>query len=233
MNEQEFILKIKKRLLEESEKDYKEFSAGLIPNINNVLGIRLPVLRKIAKAIHLSSYCEEFLKFNDVEFMEERMLQGMVIGLLDYTPENILLYVKDFVPHIDNWSVCDSFCTSLKFVRKNKELVWNFIQPYLVSEKEFEIRFGLVMILGYFVEEKYLARIFEIFDRIDSDDYYAKMAAAWAVSVCFAKFPDETLEYLKHSNLSKWIFNKSIQKCIESYRVTGDMKNQLRKMKIC
>ena len=125
---------IKAKLLLESEKDYKNFSASLIPNIENVLGVRLPILRKIAKDIYKNGEWKEFVNQQECEFMEEVMLQGMVIGLIKAEPKKILEYVKNFVPKIDNWAVCDSFCNSIKFTNQNKELVWNFLQHYFKSE---------------------------------------------------------------------------------------------------
>lgn len=231
MSDLEFVKIIRNRLTEEAEKDYKNFSASLIPNINNVLGIRIPKLREIAMSIYLSDFREDFLKIKSCQFMEEIMLQGIVIGLLDYPPEKILDYIKDFIPRIDNWAVCDTFCSGLKFTKKNKELLWDFITPYFYSKKEFEIRFAVVMALSYFVEKDYLDKIFAIFEQIKSDDYYAKMAVAWAVSVCAAKFPDETFNFIKNAKLTPWIHNKSIQKCIESFRISEEMKHRLKKLK--
>lgn len=225
------MINVKEKLLAESQKDYKKFSASLIPNVNNVLGVRLPILRKIAKDIYRTQNWQDYLKLNNDEFMEETMLKGFIIGLIKAEPEEILGFVKDFIPQIDNWAVCDCFCTGLKFTNKNQDLVWDFLQPYLKSDKEYEIRFATVMLLGYFVNEKYILKVLDKIDTIKSEDYYAKMAAAWAVSVCFAKFPQETFEYLQKSNLNDWTFNKSIQKCIESYRVTDKMKDEIRKLK--
>ena len=128
--------------------------------------------------------------------------------------------------------MCDTFCTGLKFTKKNKTLLWDFINPYFYSEKEFEIRFAVVMALSYFVEKDYLDKIFAIFEQIKSDDYYAKMAVAWAVSVCMAKFPDETFSFIKRMKLTPWVHNKSIQKCIESFRISKEMKQKLKKLKV-
>lgn len=222
-------MNIKARILKEAEKDYKKFSAALIPNIDNVLGVRLPTLRKIAKEIYDGEDWQNFLQCNDCEFMEEVMLQGMVIGLIKDKPEKILEYVKNFVPKINNWSVCDSFCNGLKFTKKNKKLVWDFIQPYFKSAEEYDIRFGFVMLLSHFIEEDYIDRILEITDQFKDDRYYAKMGAAWAVSVCFVKFPEKTFTYLKNSNLDKQTYNKCIQKIRESYRVDNSTKEELKK----
>lgn len=220
---------IKARLLKEAEKDYKKFSAALIPNIDNVLGVRLPILRKIAKEIYENENWHEFLQCDDCEFMEEVMLQGMVIGLIKDKPENILEHVKNFVPKINNWSVCDSFCNGLKFAKKNKKLVWDIIQPYFNSDKEYDIRFSFVMLLSHFIDEEYIDRILELTNQFNDERYYARMGVAWAVSVCFVKFPEKTFTYLKHSNLDKQTHNKCIQKIRESYRVDKSAKEKLKK----
>ena len=224
-------MNIKQILKNESEENYQKFSSSLIPNIDNILGVRLPKLRKIANEIYKTQDWQKFLQLNDCEFMEEIMLQGMVIGLIKSEPETILHHIKNFVPKIDNWSVCDSFCNGLKFTNKNKELVWSFIQPYFNSDKEYEIRFAYVMTLSYFLEEKYLCLIFEHIENFKDDRYYAKMAAAWALSMCFVKFPNKTYKYLKTSKLDTWTFNKTIQKICESLQVDKETKMRVKEFK--
>ena len=222
---------IKRRLLELSEEQYRNFSSALLPNIDNVLGVRLPKLRKLAKEIYSSGRWPEYLLDFEPEYMEETMLQGMLIGLIKVEPEELLRYTRDFVPKINNWAVCDTFCNSLKFTKNNQELVWNFLKPYLASKKEYDIRFAAVMLLNFFVDDKYILKVLEELDKLQTDDYYAQMAIAWAVSICFIKFPDKTYEYLWHSHLSNWIFNKAIQKCIESYRISTEVKEKLQLLK--
>ena len=215
---------IKNRLLKESENDYKKFCSSLIPNIDNILGIRLPILRKIAREIYKSGSWQDVLSRNKTEFMEETMLQGMVIGLIK--DDNFLDYVKDFIPKIDNWSVCDSFCVSLKQTKAHPKQVWEFIQPYFKSGKEYEKRFAYVMLLTYFTDDVKIA--LTLIDSFKDERYYAQMGCAWALSVIFVKHPKETLEYLKHSKLDNFTFNKSIQKIRESFRVDRETKNYLK-----
>jgi len=222
---------IRKILLKEAEKDYKKFSSSLIPNVNNVLGVRLPVLRKIAKNIYNSGDYENFLKQRKIQYLEEAMLQGMIIGLLKKSPSEMLEYIRDFVPSIDNWAVCDCFCSGLKFTKKNLALVWDFIQPYFESENEYDLRFAYVMLLSYFVVPEYIDRVLEKIDNFNDERYYSKMAVAWLVSVCFVKERDKTLLYLKNSKLSKWTYNKSIQKICESLRVDKKDKELCRSLK--
>ncbi len=222
---------IKQKLLNEAEKDYQTFSAKLIPNINNVLGVRIPKLRKIAKEVYKNEDWEKFINLNNLEYMEEVMLQGMVIGLIKKSPEEMLELVKNFVPKIDNWAVCDTFCSSLKFVSGNKKLVWDFIQPYFKSKKEYDIRFGYVMLLSYYIDTDFIDGVLKLIDEFNDERYYARMSAAWALSICYAKFPEKTFEYLQTSKLDNWTFNKSIQKICESLRVDKSTKNMLKYLK--
>ena len=224
-------MNIKQQLIKNSEEKYRKFSQSLIPNINNVLGVRLPILRKIAKEIYKSENWQDFLKQNDLEYMEETMLQAMIIGLAKNSPENILKMVKFFIPKIDNWSVCDCFCSGLKFASQNQEIVWDFIQPYFKSEKEFEIRFAYVMLLNYFINENYIDQCLNLIDEFKDTRYYAQMACAWTLSICYIRFPQKTLGYLEKSKLDNWTFNKGIQKICESLQVDKKTKNMLKCMK--
>ena len=223
--------KIKENLINLQDKKYKEFHSGLCPGTNNIIGIRVPVLRNYAKEL-LKQYKFDYLMENiDDEYYEEIMLQGMLIGLAKEDFNTIAKYIKNFIPKIDNWAVCDVFCAGLKITKKNKEKMWEFIKPYLKSDKEFKIRFGVVMLLDYYIEEKYLNNIFEIFDKIQSTKYYVQMAVAWAISICIIKYYNETLEYLEHAKLDNFTYNKALQKGIESYRLTQEQKQILRNMK--
>ena len=217
-------MEIRKRLEQEAEEKYRVFSSALIPNIDNVLGVRIPKLNKLVKELYKTDW-KPFLNQPCI-YMEETMLQGMLIAKTgDFE------LVKQFVPKINNWSVCDKFCNSLKCVKDNKQQVWKFIQPYLKSNDEFLNRFALVIMLEYFIEEDYLAKIFEILNTFNSKKYYAQMAVAWLVSMCFVEYPTETTEFLKTTKLDDWTYNKSIQKVIESLKVDKSTKQKLKLMK--
>ena len=159
------------------------------------------------------------------------MLQGMVIGYIETGIEERLRCVADFIPKINNWSICDSFCSGLKFTKTNKKHVWDFLQPYLHSENEYEIRFGVVMLLIYFVEEEYIDTVLLLLDRIKHEAYYVKMAIAWAISICYIKMPETTMAYLRNNTLDDDTYNKALQKIIESLRVDAETKNVMRNMK--
>lgn len=223
-------MNIRKRLEKEADKKFQKFTASLIPNIDNVLGVRTPILRKIAKELYTSGEYTGMFKI-PAKYMEENMLKGMIIGLFKKPAEDVLSYVQDFVPTIDNWAVCDNFCCSLKMTKDNLSLVWNFIQPYFKSDKEFEIRFAYVMLLNYYLIDEYIDKVLNLVDEFNDDRYYSQMAVAWLVSICYIKYPKKTEKYLKKSNLNDWTYNKSIQKICESLKVDKKTKSQLKLMK--
>lgn len=226
---------ITRNLKEKADIKYKEFHSGLCPNTDNILGIRVPVLRQYTKEL-LKKYDYEFLLQNtDDKYYEEIMLQGMIIGLSKEKDfGKIEKYIIEFIPKIDNWAVCDTFCAGLKITKKYKKGMWELIDKYLKSEKEFELRFGIVMILDFYIEENYLQEDFKIFENINSKDYYVQMAVAWAISICLIKYYDETLLFLKDKKekFDKFTYNKALQKGIESFRLTKEQKETLRKMKM-
>ncbi|MNW35307.1 DNA alkylation repair enzyme [compost metagenome] len=227
---------IKNQLLQLADHKYQKFATSLIPNIDNdtVLGVRLPELRKLAKSLakdDCRTYLKASLKGSECEYFEEIMLQGMLIGYVKTDIEEILEYVGNFVPKINNWSICDSFCIGLKFTNKNKDKVWPFLQSYLSSAQEYELRFGVVMLLNFFVDEEYIDEVLRLLNRIEHKGYYVKMAVAWAVSICFIKLPGQTMVLLRNNTLDDFTFNKALQKITESYRVDQETKMRIRGMK--
>lgn len=223
--------KIRKILLENSDEKYRKFSSSLIPNTDNLLGIRIPFLRKFAKSI-AKTCAEEFLREKNCEYFEETMLQGMVIGLVKTDIAQRFELIKDFLPKIKNWSVCDCFCCGLKFTKDNRKEVLEFLKPYIKSENEYEVRFAAVMLLDYFVNEEYIDTTLALLNEFTHEAYYAKMAVAWAISICYINYPDKTFEFLKRTKISPWVFNKSIQKITDSTKIGKDLKDKVRNLKI-
>lgn len=224
-------IKIREQLFELAEDEYKKFSSSLLPGIDNLIGVRLPALRKIAKQIAKKDW-RSYLENADDIYFEEIMLQGMVLGYVNKDDiEDVLGYIVDFVPKINNWSVCDSFCVGLKITNKNKERIWDFLQPYLSSDKEFEVRFGIVMLIDFYIDDDYIKLVLKQLDSTSHDGYYVKMAVAWAISICYIKFEELTQEYLKNNNLDDFTYNKSLQKICESLKVDKKTKAFIRDMK--
>lgn len=221
---------IRKELESLAEEKYRIFSSSLIPNIDNVLGVRLPKLRKIAKRL-VKTDSEKYLSNEKPIYFEEVMLQGMIIGYLESTWIDKERFISQFIPRINNWSVCDSFCSGLKFQESEKDDVWKFVCSYLGSEKTYDIRFAVVMLLFYFPEEKYAKQAFNAFDKIRQEDYYVRMAVAWAVSIYYRELPETTMRYLHHNKLDDWTYNKALQKITESLTIDAETKKRIRSMK--
>lgn len=222
---------LRKTLFELSDKKYKEFQRGLVPNSDDIIGVRIPQLRKIAKQIAKQNHIE-FLDKYKPEYYEEKLIYGLVIGYMKEDLNIRIKYLDKFVPIIDNWAVCDGACNTYKFTNNNLEEMWEYVQKYVDSDKEFEVRFAVIMLMEYYLTDEYIDKVFEIYNNIKLDKYYVKMGIAWGISEAFVKYEEKTRKFLKKCSLDKFTFNKSLQKIIESYRVSEDTKNELRKMKI-
>ena len=230
--EEDINKKVEDKLIQLADVKYKEFHSGLCKGMKTeLLGIRVPVLREYAKELYKEYPLEELGKIGE-EYYEEVMLKGMIIGF--QTKAEIKFaqkQIEDFVPKIDNWAICDIFCAGLKITKKYKKEMFDFIKKYLKSDKEFEIRFAVVMLLDYYIDEEHIKEVLEICDNIKHDGYYVKMAVAWVISVALMKYYDITIDYLKDCKLDDFTYNKALQKGIESFRINDEQKAQLRSLK--
>lgn len=222
---------IREKLFEKQDLKYKEFHGKLCPNLDKIIGVRVPELKKIAKQIAKTDY-KNYLKNAQDEYYEELLLQGLVIGYSKTTLEEKLKYLEKFIPKINSWAVCDVTCGILKIAQKYEKEVWEFLQQYIKSKKEYEIRFALVMYLDYYLKEEYIDKILEQINNITSKDYYVQMAIAWLVSIAYIKQKEKTEKFLKNNKLDKFTQNKSISKICESYRITPEEKERVKKYKI-
>lgn len=222
---------IRKKLEILAEEKYKKFHTGLCPNSNEILGVKVPILRNLAKHIVKEGNIEEYLNNALDNSYEEILLQGMVLGLWKTTIENFSKYLEKFIPKINSWAVCDVSVAGFKTTKKNMQYMWNIMQKYLKSDKEFELRFAIVMMLDFYITDEYIERVLKILNNIKHEGYYVKMAIAWALQVAFVKFPNQTMELLKSNKIDDWTYNKALQKILESYRVDGETKEVIRSMK--
>lgn len=227
-------LTVKEVLLELAENGNRKFTESLHPGVEHILGIRIPDLRKLASRIARGDW-ELYLSAADTFYMEERILHGLVLGCIkpDKDVEMYLNRVTDFVHIINSWSVCDTFKFGggKRFIEQNRERLWSYLKHWMHAEGEYEIRFGTVMSMQLFIDEGHIGELLAEYDRIRHDGYYVKMAVAWALSVCFVKYPDRTMEYLKNNSLDDETYNKALQKIVESYRVPAETKAMIRSMK--
>ena len=223
---------IREKLQELSDEKYKKFQNNLCQNTKApILGVRVPVLRKYAKELK-NKYGIEIINKIGESCYEEIMLKGMIIGLQNNEKYEIIEeQIKKYVPKIDNWAVCDTFCAGLKITKKYKKEIFELLQTYLKSQEEFELRFAIVMLLDYYIDKDYINIVLDICNNVKHEGYYVKMAVAWTISICLVKYYNITKNYLNNCNLDDFTYNKAIQKAIESYRISEKEKDELRKMK--
>lgn len=227
----ELVNQIRERLFALSEPEFQKFSAALIPGEERMLGVRLPALRVLAKEIARSDGWVDYLAAAPRDYFEEIMLRGMIIGAVRISPEERIRRIQAFIPEIDSWSICDSFCAGLKFTARNRETVFSFVRPYCGSKKEFEARFGYVMLLDFFLTEEYIDAVLSLVSSFSHPAYYAKMAVAWLLATALAKFPSQAMHCLKAAPLDDFTYRKTIQKALESFRVSPALKQELRELR--
>jgi len=219
---------IKHLLMTWAEPQFRAFSMSLMPGVSLVLGVRLPKLRKLARELAIGDVDRYLQEASDATF-EEIMLQGMVIGYAAKDLPKTLARIQTFVPKMDNWSVCDSFCGTLKFVEKNRSFFLRFLSPYFKSKEEYDVRFAIVIGLNYYIVPEYIDVLLQKLRWVKHKGYYAQMALAWALSMAYIKFPQETEKFLMSENaFDDFVFNKTIQKICESRQVDTQKKMRLR-----
>ena len=218
------ISQIHQRLLSMQDKKYRDFNMAIIKETSYpVIGIRIPELRKLTK---------ELLKQDDVVFKdkyyEEVLVHGLYIAGYKCDFKQKIKMIEQFLPLIDNWGICDSFVTSIKDIRKNKELYYPYVLKYLKSRKQFYQRYSFVVLLAYYIEDEYLDDLYRIIKQQKYNGYYSKMAGAWLLSYLFMKYFDKTLSFIKDNTIDDFVLKKGIQKAKDSYRLTNKQKNILR-----
>lgn len=217
-----------KYLLSLQDIKYKEFHSSLVLNSKyEMIGIRVPIMRDVAKKIAKNNI-EEFIEYAQNTYYEEVMIQGLVISHLKDEKLFYKYFIK-FINKIDNWAICDSFCSSIKIVRNYEEKYFKEAIKMALNREEFISRVGLVMILNHFISQKNLDIIFDTLNKIQSDKFYINMAEAWLVCEMYIKYPKETKEFLKNNRLNKFTQNKAISKIHDSYRVSKEEKELLNK----
>ena len=208
------------------DDEYREFNQKIVKT-DNIIGIRLPILKNIAKNIAKVDYMS-FIENNQHQYYEEIMLHGLVITYLKISFKESIILFDDYIKFIDSWATCDSVVMNYKIVSKNLDSCLIKIKEYLRSEKPFIKRVGIVL-LFYYLNDNYIDTVLEISDSIITTEYYVKMANSWLISMCLVKYYDKTINFLKNCHLDDWTYNKALQKAIESYRIKD--KDLLRRMK--
>lgn len=211
---------IKSELYSLQDPAYREFSLNLLPGVTNLIGVRLPELRKISKKCRLEELTDDTF--------EEVMLQGMVIGHFSSFEKFVPACLK-FLPKIDNWSICDSFVSGLAITKKYEKEMFLFLKSLISSPHVFTRRFVLVMLLRYYIKEEYLDSIFIILRTIKKEEYYVKMAYAWCLTELYTEFPEEVIKILEDRaySIDKWLLGKIVSKIKDSRKISLEYKNKI------
>ncbi len=222
---------ILEELAAQADPQYKKFHEGLIPGASMAYGVRVPAIRALAKRV-IRQDAPGFLAASRPGSYEEVMLRGMVIAGMGLPMAERLPLVRGFLPLIDNWAVCDTFCSSFKLKQEeDRAMMWDFLLPLFHSKEEFTARFAVVMLLSHYATEDKAGEALALLEGMGQPQYYVRMAVAWAVSVYYVKFPGPTLRLLQRQSLPAFTQNKSIQKIRESYRVPKEDKQRLLRYK--
>ena len=224
-------MNIIKTLLDLKDKKYGEFQIKLIPTVDpkSIIGVRTPELRKLAKEIIKENDYEAFLNDLPHKYFDENQLHAFIISeIKDY--DKCLDEVNKFLPYVDNWATCDQM--SPKVFKKNHDKLIDNITKWIKSKETYTIRFGIGMLMQYYLDDNFKPEYLKLVSKLKSQEYYVNMMIAWYFATALAKQYENTLPYIEEKKLDTWTHNKTIQKAIESYRITPEQKEYLKSLKI-
>ena len=210
---------------------YRDFQIKLVPNysIDIMIGVRTPDLRNYAKKIIKENKYKEFLEELPHKYFDENQLHAFIISeIKDY--EKCIIYINKFLPYVDNWATCDQM--SPKIFKKNKDKLIIEIMRWIESKETYTVRFGIGMLMHYYLDDDFNPKYLEKVSKIKSKEYYVNMMIAWYFATALAKQYDDAIKYIEKNILDKWTHNKTIQKALESYRITSEQKKYLKSLKL-
>lgn len=222
---------IQTELLKLRDVKYREFNARLIPDINprTIIGVRTPALRKFSKELTKNPEYQTFLDILPHKYYEENNLHGFLIeNIKDYS--EVIYRLEKFFPYIDNWATCDLIRPKI-FKKHLPELLIK-IKEWIRSDHVYTIRFAAEMLMSFYLDDNFSEEHLKIVSEIKSDAYYVKMMIAWYFATALAKQYTFAIKYIEEKKLAPWIHNKTIQKAMESLRISNDKKDYLKTFKI-
>ena len=222
---------LQKRLFAMQDRQYAEFQSKLTPGVppESVIGVRVPVLRKFAKEFAKEVEVNDFVHQLPHRYYDENMLHSLLISQVkDY--EECISLTDEFLPYVDNWAVCDIM--SPKVFAKHKEALIEKVKTWSSSQHTFTCRFGIETLMSHYLDKDFKAEYLEIPASVRSEEYYVNMMIAWFFATALAKQWDAAIPFIEQKRLAPWTHNKTIQKAIESYRITPEQKEHLRTLKI-
>lgn len=227
MNKENDIIKM---LYAAADAAYRDFNSSLIPTIDRdkFIGVRTPILRKIAKDIIKLGLANDFMSMLPHKYFEENQLHAFIIS--DMKDFNMAIdSVSRFLPYIDNWATCDQM--SPRVFKKNPELLFKHIQKWIKSNDVYAVRFGVLCLMRYFLDDNFDVKYADMVAKIQSDEYYINMMRAWYFATAMIKHFDVILQYVRGNKIDDWTRRRTIQKALESYRIDTSHKEILRDLR--
>ena len=221
---------LQKKLFSMQDMSYRQFQQKLLPTLpsETIIGIRTPALRSFAKEFAKTPDAKKFIKNLPHVYYEENNVHAFIIETIaDF--DDAVAALDDFLPYVDNWATCDSM--SPKALEKNIPALYKKAQEWMASKKTYTVRFGIGMLMRFFLDKHFTLSSASLVSKIRSDEYYINMMIAWYFATALAKQYDAALPFIEKKKLSAWTHNKTIQKAIESYRIPDDRKKYLRGLK--
>ena len=223
-------MSVYERLISVQDKDYKEFQSKLVPNIdrNTIIGVRTPDMRKIAKEINGTEEARKFLSELPHKYYEENLVHFFLVAMIKDFDECVS-EVETFLPYVDCWPVCDQ--ASPAVFKKNHDKLIPLVKKWIKSKHTYTSRFGIRVLMNEFLNEDFKEEYLELVANKKGEDYYLKMMIAWYFATALAKQYDASIKYIENNKLDSWIHNKTIQKAIESFRVSDEHKEYLKTLR--
>ena len=223
--------KIIEELLEQQDKEYRDFQRKLIPTVapDRIIGVRTPVLRKMAKEMTKQEDTKDFLDTLPHLYFEENQLHALILSE-EKDFERCIAGTEPFLPYMDNWATCDQMVPKV-FKKHTDELLF-YIQKWIASDHTYTVRFAVGMLMRFYLDEKFEPEYLEMVAAVKSGEYYVRMMVAWYFATALAKQYNAALVFLEEKRLEPWTHNKTIQKSVESYRIDEEKKAYLRSLKV-
>lgn len=223
--------KIIEELLEQQDKEYRDFQRKLIPTVptDRIIGVRTPVLRKMAKEMARQEDTKDFLETLPHHYFEENQLHALILSE-EKDFERCIAGTEPFLPYMDNWATCDQMVPKI-FKKHTDELLF-YIQKWIASDHTYTVRFAVGMLMRFYLDEKFEPEYLEMVAAVKSGEYYVRMMVAWYFATALAKQYDAAVMFLEEKRLEPWTHNKTIQKSVESYRIDDEKKAYLRSLKV-
>ena len=221
---------IEKELYKLQDKEYRDFHKKLMPTVDEktIIGVRTPASRKLAKQMAKREDIDKFLSDLPHKYFDMNQLHAFIVsGMKDY--DRAVEEVERFLPYVDNWATCDQL--SPKIFKKNLKDLYKHIREWIASDKTYTKRFGIGMLMEHYLDDAFELKYPRLVARVRSDEYYVNMMIAWYFATALAKKWDITIKYIEDKKLSSWVNNKTIQKAVESYRITNEQKTYLKSLK--